>query len=345
MTDKELEELIQKESENIVIKTTAQDILKKHEDQKKKTDEKLPWYKTKAFRYGAPAFGIVLIVSVSLGTYFGVINNSHTSESGNPINSTDRVAIPLNNPSIRSASYEVLAGVSFLAGQNQNVQGAYRRIDNDYFTSICKAFNENYEMIRSLESYSDTGFNYTPVQSTDSSMPYCIQIEDFYLYYDQPIQDEDETYIRGYTTDLDNNRMQTVFIEREQESDKDETEDEIEVTLIAKDNSSVIIERASETEGGESESEFSLIQKDSKGRTISEISFELEVEGLNAEKTFDIDTLNGQEVEWSYTLFNETEEGMDIAFEADETEIDRRNPIRMTFNPRSYVYGEFTYQP
>lgn len=340
MTDRELEELIKSQSDRIVIKTTAQDILRKKQEQDKKKVR--PWYFKPAFLGSVSAFAVAAVIAISVGTYYGLKPSPQVPDSsvGGSL-----ILAPEGNRRISSASYEVLAGVSFLSGKAADQPIRSKRMDQDYFSEICQAFDQNWDMIQNLESYSSEGFTYTPVASDDPNMPYCIRVESFYLYYDEPLQDEDETLVRGYTADLNKNKLQDVRIETEVENEPGESESEIEVTLFSPDGSTVTIGRASETEGNESESEFELEERDSSGRTINSIEFELETEKGRSEKTFDIKIREGQKIEWSYLIANETESGIDLGFESenDDVEISLSDPIKVTREPRSYVWGGYTY--
>lgn len=349
MNENDIERLIREESQRVEIKTTAASILERYriEEKVNKTSKK-PWYRRPSFMVGAPAFGIVAVLSIGLGTYFGL----GAGGGGQPsVGSSGggQVVIPLGDTRIQAASYEVLAGMSFIGSTGSDTQAAAvrraRQVSETQFEQICAAFDSHYGMIATLESYSASGFVYTPIASDDPTMPYCIQIADFKLYYDAPLQDEDEMLIQGYTTTLDGQRLQTVRIESEQEYEPGESESEIEVTLISADGTSVTIAQANESEGSESEDEFSLIQRDARGRELTEISFQLESEHGQTEKTFDIEVSEGRELEWSYTIFDETSTSMKLAFEGEDVEISYRDPILVELDPRVYTYGELEYRP
>ena len=351
MEEKEIENLILESSKGVEIKTQAKDILERYKENKRPA--KTPWYRRKIVTVGVPVFSLVAIVSTTAGVYFGLKDKGPVDPS---INVAD---IPANNQVLESATYEILAGVSFLGTRDTPTESTLsasfasekvkRRVQGNLtdtlFDSICSTFEDFRFMLTVLDDYAESGFSYTPVQSDDPAMPYCVMVEGLFIYFQDPLYHDEESFTIGYIENENRELIYDLYIEKETEVEHDEYEVETEVTLTDTLGYSVTVGVSSETEPGEISKEFSLEEKDPRRRTVTEVSFEDETEGRFSERTLEVETLDYRELEWEYTIVDQTEEGFLLAFESDDIRIGRDSLIEVILEPLRYslIIGNQTY--
>lgn len=349
MEDRDIERAVLEASEKVVIETTAKDILKRYEDQRKERRKttRIPWYRTKAATIGVPIFCLVAIVATTTGVLVGLRGSSSDSTG-----SSDGIYVPTANAAIQSATYEILAGVSFLGTRSDAetasalansalVSRVKRRVEGtitqSLFSEICSTFEDFRFMLDILDDYAEGGYSYTPVESDDPDMPYCVMVDDLYIYFQDPFQDGDETYTSGYVSDSDGEFLYSLTMEKETEVEGDESEVETEISLTDTLGYVLTVGTSSETEPDETSREFSIEEKDPRGRTITEVSFEAETEGRYTERTLEVEMLDSWELEWEYTIVGEIDGGFSLAFESDDLTVERDDLIQVILDPLSYT--------
>lgn len=326
MDEKRLEDKIYEEAKQYEIKTSSIDILEKYNKQKKPNEidkkKSIPWWKSKPFRYGITAFSILALAA-------GITTTILFTSPSSPIipHSTSQTIVtpiipPSNNSILNQASYEIIAGSSILTSNETNTynkvlglkqRSRHLKINNEASSlslkTAIKAFDTYSPMVINMEKAIFNNSYYVAIESDNQNYKYAIKIQDnFILYYNDSLQetkeDETTTSIDAKLKDLNENKTYDVKIEKEVEKEVDEIETSLKTTIYYTSSHYIVIEKSNEVEVDETEDSYELKEyKDSK-EPILDLSFELETENQETERTFKIEKAPNLFYSYEYQLLN-----------------------------------------